>query len=173
MNVRQQKTHFGVMCATKRRCTFVCNGMAEEHLAYLAVSKGDANPFKTKQPLYRQKTNTATVSVRTQVFQDGVGTLKHKAQIVLKDDAKPKFQKARPVPYAICPKIGGKFQCMEDETILSKVDWSNWETAIVPIIKKTGAVCICGDFKVTVNPVLHPEQYPLPRIEDIFTSLTN
>ncbi|XP_035997531.1 NACHT, LRR and PYD domains-containing protein 3-like [Fundulus heteroclitus] len=30
---------------------------------------------------------------------------------------------------------------------------------------------ICGDFKVSINPVLRTVQYPLPRIEDIFSSL--
>lgn len=33
-------------------------------------------------------------------------------------------------------------------------------------------VRICGDFKVTINPALHAVQYPLPCIEDVFTSLS-
>lgn len=31
---------------------------------------------------------------------------------------------------------------------------------------------VCGDFKVIINPALHAVQYPLPRIEDIFASLS-
>ncbi|XP_049332430.1 uncharacterized protein K02A2.6-like [Astyanax mexicanus] len=37
--------------------------------------------------------------------------------------------------------------------------------------KGKSEVCICGDFKVSINPVLRTVQYPLPRIEDIFSSL--
>uniref|UniRef100_A0A8C5D775 ribonuclease H n=1 Tax=Gouania willdenowi TaxID=441366 RepID=A0A8C5D775_GOUWI len=61
-----------------------------------------------------------------------------------------------------------------DQGILSKVDWSEWATPIVPVAKKSSErVRICGDFKGTVNPVLHAVQYPLPRIDDIFASLAN
>ncbi|XP_026065967.1 uncharacterized protein K02A2.6-like [Carassius auratus] len=58
--------------------------------------------------------------------------------------------------------------------ILTRVEWSEWATPIVPVIKKgkAGDVRICGDFKVTINPALHAVQYPLPRIEDIFASLS-
>lgn len=55
--------------------------------------------------------------------------------------------------------------------ILARVDWSEWVTPIVSVMKKNGAVRVYGDFKVTINPVLQTEQYPLSHMEDIFLSL--
>jgi hypothetical protein len=51
------------------------------------------------------------------------------------------------------------------------VTFSDWATPIVPVVKPNGEVRICGDFKVTVNPQIETEQYPLPHIDDIFASL--
>lgn len=37
--------------------------------------------------------------------------------------------------------------------------------------KRDESVRVCGNFKVTINPVLEAEQYPLPHIDDLFTCL--
>ena len=60
---------------------------------------------------------------------------------------------------------------MEKEGTLTKVNHSEWATPIVPVLKKSGDIRICSDFKVTVNPVLKVYQYLLPKIEDIFAKL--
>jgi hypothetical protein len=60
---------------------------------------------------------------------------------------------------------------LENEGILSKVDTSEWASPIVPVMKPNGSVRICGDFKTTVNSMLNVDQYPLPRIDEIFATL--
>ncbi|CAB4018206.1 Hypothetical predicted protein [Paramuricea clavata] len=106
------------------------------------------------------------------VFDDDLGTLKgHQGDLKLKENCRPRYCKARQVPYALRPKVEAELTRLEKEGILNKVEHSEWATPIVPVVKRNGSVRICGDFKVSVNPVLIAEQYPLPRIEDIFANL--
>ena len=115
------------------------------------------------------------------VFSEGVGTLKgHKADLKVKEGCKPSFHKPHQVPYVLRPKVDAKMTRLEKNGILSKVEYSEWATPIVPVVKRVvpvvkpvvnGSVRVCRDFKVSVNPVLLAEQYPLPRIEDIFANL--
>ncbi|XP_075730815.1 uncharacterized protein LOC142774303 [Rhipicephalus microplus] len=51
------------------------------------------------------------------------------------------------------------------------VKTAKWAAPIVPVTKKDGRIRICGDFGVTINPVETVEQYPIPRIEDLWTVL--
>jgi hypothetical protein len=106
------------------------------------------------------------------VFEEYIGLLKTaKAKLNLKENSQPKFCKARQVPYALLPKVEAELTKLQNDGILTKVDWSEWATPVVPVIKKNGTVRLCGDFKQTINPVLHVQQYPLPRIDEIFASL--
>ena len=52
------------------------------------------------------------------------------------------------------------------------VEYSDWVTQIVAVVKSDRkSIRICGDFKVTVNPVSQLHRYPIPKIEDIFATL--
>ena len=37
---------------------------------------------------------------------------------------------------------------------IEETNYSDWVAMIVAVSKLNGVVCICGDYKVTVNPVL-------------------
>ena len=107
------------------------------------------------------------------VFNDEQGLFKGaKAKLTLKSDATPKFVQARSVPMALKPKVEAEIRRMEAAGILTPVEWSEWATPVVPVLKPNGQVRLCGDFKVTVNPQLHIDQHPLPLIEEIFASLS-
>jgi hypothetical protein len=100
------------------------------------------------------------------LFRNGIGCLTQKSDTIYK--ATIKFIKARPIPFAMRPKVEKELEKLERDGIISKIEISDWSSPIVPVLKKDGSVRICGDFKVTVNQVLQVDQYPLPRIDDIF-----
>ena len=108
------------------------------------------------------------------VFEEGIGKVKDiKATLKFKEQPQPVFCKARQIPYALRPKVEQELDELEKMGIISKVETSEWATPIVPVLKKNGRVRVCGDFKLTINPQLAVDQYPLPRIEDVFASLAD
>ncbi|XP_033095838.1 uncharacterized protein K02A2.6-like [Anneissia japonica] len=60
---------------------------------------------------------------------------------------------------------------MQEEGVIYPVNFSQWATPLVCIPKADGRVHVCGDYKVTVNPSLHCDQYPIPTPEEVFTKL--
>ena len=106
------------------------------------------------------------------IFAPGLGLCtKTKAHLQLRDDVQRKFLKARPLPFSRIDAVGKELQRLEDLKIVTKVDYSDWATPIVVVQKPSGKVRICGDYRATVNPCLHVQQHPIPRIEKLFAKL--
>ncbi|KFD45703.1 hypothetical protein M513_13425 [Trichuris suis] len=55
--------------------------------------------------------------------------------------------------------------------ILEPVEYTDWATPIVPVIKEDGGIRICGDYKCTVNKALKKDLYQIPAVNDIMTTL--
>ena len=60
---------------------------------------------------------------------------------------------------------------LEAESVISTAHFLDWAAPIVPVAKRDGSVCTCGEYKITLNKVLKSEVYPLLRIEEMFTTL--
>ena len=95
-----------------------------------------------------------------------------RAHLTLKEGVKPKFCRPRSVPFAIKETVAREIDRLEENGTLRRVEHSEWGTPIVPVPKKDGNIRICGDFKVTLNPALQVEQYPLPKPSDLLASLS-
>lgn len=108
------------------------------------------------------------------VFTSGLGTCKDfKAKLYLRKDAIPRFHKPRPVPFSQKEAVKKELDRLVQAAIIKPIPTSDWAAPIVVVPKPDGKVRICGDFKVTINPQLCIEQYPLPRTEELFQKLQN
>lgn len=106
------------------------------------------------------------------LFENSMGKITgFLARIHLKDEAIPKFIKARRVPFALMDALDKELQQQVSEGVLEKVNYCEWATPIVAVKKKNNAVRICGDYKITLNPNLIVDEHPLPTIDELFSAM--
>ena len=106
------------------------------------------------------------------VFEDTQGLIQNfKADIRIKEDAKPLYFKPRPVPYSLKDQVSADLDKLESRGVISKIDHSEWAAPLVVVQKRDKTLRLCGDYKVTVNQVVQSDTYPLPNAEDLFASL--
>ncbi|XP_050432724.1 uncharacterized protein K02A2.6-like [Adelges cooleyi] len=106
------------------------------------------------------------------VFSEELGTFNgYKISLKVKPGITPKFFKHRPVPLALRGKVETEIDRLLSINALIPVDHSEWATPVVPILKGDGSVRLCGDFKITINPVLVSTEYPLPKIEHLYARI--
>ena len=108
------------------------------------------------------------------LFRDELGHVKGlKVKLHVDTSCKPQFFKPRPVPLTLKKRVGRQLQRLEKAGVIEPVQFSDWAAPIVPIVKRDGSVRICRDYKLTVNRVANVDSYPLPRIEDLLSSIGN
>ena len=123
----------------------------------------------------KQKSNQLQVLLEKYdqtVFKHGLGELREiKAKLKLNPSTQPKFCKPHPVPYTVKVKLRETLERVVMEGNLEKIDYSEWATPIVAVMKPDGSVLVCGDYKVTLNHCLKVNEHPLPRIEECFQTM--
>jgi hypothetical protein len=87
-------------------------------------------------------------SLLAKVFGEDLGKLRGvTAKLYVDPEARPVFYKARPVPYALRQKVEQELDRLEKENVVEKVQFSEWASSIVPVVKQNRDVRICGDYK--------------------------
>ena len=129
--------------------------------------------WKTIGSASREVSVSALLDTYSDVFSSRLGTIRpFKATQLTTPGARPKFMKARTVPFSQRADVEAELERLELQGVLEKVRHSDWATPIVPMPKKDHRTRICGDYEVTVNPVLEVNQYPLSKLDYLFASLS-
>ena len=87
-------------------------------------------------------------------------------------DAKPKCFPSRPLPYAMKSQVDVELDRLLTEGIIEPVDHAEWASPVVVVRKKNGSIRLCGDFKVSVNPHIEANEYPIPNPTDLLASIS-
>jgi hypothetical protein len=139
---------------------------------WLAKIKIDWPQIKSILKLPMDKTVQGIQSKFPQLFDGELGEVKGiEAKLDLKEEAVPKFFKPRPVPFATKTAIADELEALVASGVLKKIDYSDWASPIVPVLKASGKYRICGDFSVTVNKHLKVPEHPMPRVSELLAKL--
>ena len=105
------------------------------------------------------------------VFTDELGKYKGPDVIIhLKPTAKPKFLKARRVPFAIKTDVEEAIEKLVQQGVYQPIQHSEWATPVVVVRKDDGSIRLCEDYRSTVNPAIESDTYPLPMIQEILAA---
>lgn len=106
------------------------------------------------------------------MFEKGLGVINgFKGSWLLKDTARPIFCKARPAPYALHESVENELRTLQEINVICQVRHIDWATPLVVIPKQDKGVRIYGDYRVTIDPHLKVDHYPLPLPEDVFAAV--
>jgi len=108
-----------------------------------------------------------------EAFHDKLGSFRgRQAKIEVNPQATPHFYKARTLPYAMREKVEEEINRLLSEGIIEPVEYADWAAPVVAVLKSDQkSVRLCGDIRMTVNPVAKFHRHPIPRVDDLFATL--
>ena len=102
------------------------------------------------------------------VFKKELGTVRGVyAKLYVDLNAQPHFCKPRTVPYALQTKVNQELDRLEKAGVIEPIQFADWAA---PVLQRDGFAATI--YKVTVNRATKLDAYPIPRIDDLFASLT-
>lgn len=114
-------------------------------------------------------------SLRTEfkdVFKKGFGKFnKGRLSLKLQPGTQPKFIPPRKIAFSLRAKVEQELRRLQVNNIIEPIEFSDWGTPVVPVLKADDTVRLCGNFKITLNPNLKIDHFPSPRPETVFYEL--
>ena len=107
------------------------------------------------------------------VFRDELGCYRGgEVTIDVDADVQPRFFKPQTVPLAYREAVDVELEKQIQLGLWEPVRHSKWAAPLVVVPKADGKIRICGDYRLTINRAAKVEQYPLPRVEELFSKLS-
>ncbi|XP_043063528.1 uncharacterized protein K02A2.6-like [Drosophila ficusphila] len=92
-------------------------------------------------------------------------------ELKVDQDVPPVRLPPRRIPYALIKPYEEELDRLCSQGILEPVEYSEWATPTVPIVKKDGSIRICGDYKSTLNRAVQPHCHQIPAINTLLASI--
>ena len=86
------------------------------------------------------------------------------AKLYVDETVQPRHCKPRPVPLAMRAKVESELYRPQEEGVIRPVEFSEWVAPIVPVLKASGDIRICDDYKGAINQAAKVDKHPSSRI---------
>lgn len=90
--------------------------------------------------------------------------------IKIDENARPFVHKAYDVPFSLRENVSQQLDDMEKCGLIEKIEYTEWASPMVTVVKPNKDLRICIDGSKTINPHIETHHYPLPIIDELLAN---
>ena len=110
------------------------------------------------------------INLNDDIFE-GLGNMKNiRFHIKLKPGAETRYAPARRLAPTVKDAVKKQIDSLLEQNVIVPVDYSEWASPIVPVMKKNGDVRVCVDFRY-LNKCILREHYQMPTLEELLSKI--